>query len=329
MTQADVVVVGAGALGLATAAALRLAGRDVVVLAPEEVSASALAAGMLAPAFESALDGMSSPDGERLRHARDLWVDFADQTGVELYRDGAEWRGPEAEAMASRLRDLGFVAHQDGATVFTPEDWRLDARGALAALSRGIARRVGRLIQLEPVPEGWRLTDDRNVVSVARQVVLATGWAPLSCGVSLPPIHPIRGQAVRVSGPCPAHVVRATGVYVVPQGDGGAIIGATMEEGRNDLVPDPDVTARLLSLARKACPELEVAAVVSAYAGVRGASPDGWPYAGLLRPGLGVALAPRRSGWLLAALVAGEVVRALEGRDPGPHAARMSPGRFA
>ena len=49
MSAADVIVIGAGALGSAVAAELMLRGRRVLVLAPDETSASARAAGMIAP----------------------------------------------------------------------------------------------------------------------------------------------------------------------------------------------------------------------------------------------------------------------------------------
>ncbi len=89
----------------------------------------------------------------------------------------------------------------------------------------------------------------------------------------------------------------------------------------------PGQTIELLK-AQALCPELGVAEVERVHVGVRGASADGWPYAGLLRPGLAVALAPRRNGWLLAPLIAGLVAEALQGNDPDPSLDRMSPGRI-
>ena len=324
----DVIVVGAGALGLASAAELRRRGRAVTVLAPDEISASALAAGMLAPAFESVLDGLSAEAAAVLRRARGLWPAFAERTGVKLYPEGAEWRGANPEEMAARLTAFGFAAERRGEVVFAPEDGRLEPDQALAALREGLGRVTGRLRRLEGGAGDWRLTTDQGEALDARQVVLATGWAAPDCGVDLPPIRPIRGQAVRVTGPAPDRVVRAEGVYVAPQGD-GAIIGATMDEGRTDTAPDADVTEQLMARARANCPELENATVALAYAGVRGASPDGWPYAGALQAGLALALAPRRNGWLLAPMAAGLVADALEDCDPGVVPSRMSPGRFS
>ena len=67
--------------------------------------------------------------------------------------------------------------------------------------------------------------------------------------------------------------------------------------------------------------------------GVRGATPDGLPMAGQAAPGLWLALAPRRNGWLLAPLVGPVVSDAIEGRSvtggaPGPDAAALDPLRF-
>lgn len=328
MSAADIIVVGAGALGLAATAELRLRGREVMVLAPEEVSASALAAGMIAPAFESVLDGLSSDASSVLRRARDLWPDFADRTGVLIHAEGAEWRGADPDGMAGRLRAFGFKAERLGDVAFTPDDWRLDPAQALTALGVGPERVSERLVHLEGRLGDWQLTTDQGRVLAARQVVIATGWTAPDCGIALPPIRPIRGQAVRVRGAAPEQVVRAEGVYIAPQG-GGAVIGATMDDGRSDTTPDAEVTEQLLARARAIWPELADAEVEQAYAGVRGASPDGWPYAGGLRPGLAVALAPRRNGWLLAPLVAGLVADALEDCDPGGVPSRMYPGRFA
>jgi glycine oxidase len=42
-----------------------------------------------------------------------------------------------------------------------------------------------------------------------------------------------------------------------------------------------------------------------------------------------LAVGARRNGWLLAPLIAQVVTACVTGRDPGPYAARLDPGRFA
>lgn len=326
MSAADVIVIGAGALGSAVAAELSLRGRRVQVVAPDEVTASAQAAGMIAPAFESALDAPMTAHAGLLKSARDHWPTFAAATGVRLHREGAQWRGPDPAAMADRLTRLGFDAVLDDDGVFTPEDWRVEPEQALAVLSEPVERHRGRVVGLGG-PDGRRevLCDDGQALR-AGAVVLATGWMAPDLGLRLPPIRPIKGQAVRMSGPAPKRVVRGDGVYVAPR-PGGAVVGATMTEGESDLSVDAAVTDTLLVRARKIAPELDGAAVEAAYAGIRGASPDGLPYAGRIAPGLLVALAPRRNGWLMAPLVARIVADALDGGDPDAMARAMDPGR--
>lgn len=321
----DVIVVGAGVLGLAVAAELNRRGRQAAVLAPDELSASALAAGMLAPAFECVLDAEAAPHAGLLRRARDLWPDFAETIGVQIIRDGAEWRGPDPHAMGRRLVEAGFEALETADGVMTPDDWRLNPAQALTALGRTSARTVGRLVALDGDEGGFVLTTDTGQTLSARQVVLASGWRPLECGIRLPPIRPIKGQALRLSGASPERVLRGKGVYVVPA-TGGAVIGATMGEGRSDTAADVEITAELMQRALEIWPEMGEASDVQAFVGVRGASPDGLPVAGRIAPGLAVALGPRRNGWLLAPMVAAVVTDALDGEvDPGP----FDPGRFA
>src|SRR5688572_15795531 len=93
-------IAGAGALGLCSALALAEAGCRVEVYDPaaDADNASGVAAGMLAPAFESVLDPVSAAHFEIYSQGRDLWPAFAARAGVELDRRGALWVGDAARA---------------------------------------------------------------------------------------------------------------------------------------------------------------------------------------------------------------------------------------
>ncbi|MBU1383936.1 MAG: FAD-binding oxidoreductase, partial [Alphaproteobacteria bacterium] len=164
-------------------------------------------------------------------------------------------------------------------------------------------------------------------------VVLATGAAPPVSGLPdriaapVAAIEPFRGQLTPVAGKAPAHTLRAPGLYIVPTPTGW-VAGATMEGGRRDLEPDIEVSHR----------QVEAAQALSGLAGtpgeprvgVRGGTADGLPLAGVSgEPGLHLALAPLRNGWLLGPLVAGIVADGIEGRAPGADAAALDPLRFS
>src|ERR1700743_2955789 len=84
-----VIVAGAGALGLSTALALADAGCSVTVCDPAKgPQASAVAAGMLAPVFEAALDAETAGHLDLMLAARDLWPALALRAGIALDRSG-------------------------------------------------------------------------------------------------------------------------------------------------------------------------------------------------------------------------------------------------
>jgi glycine oxidase len=306
-----------------------------------------------------------------LRRARDRWPEFAQRHGlaIELSRCGALWRGPaeEARALLAALKDCGAAAKGEEdrggfqASVFTPEDWRLDPIGALAELHRAFLATGG---QLTPAPlhpprvregragEGG---EGRAHASPARSnssahaaqrgpapqvgatkegfdlVVLATGLLPEGWGADLQPLplSPIKGQILRYEGAAPRDgpILRTSGVYVVP-GARGPFAGATMEDGRSDTAIDEEVSARLSRAAEALVPSLAGHAYTAA-AGVRAGTPDGLPLVGPTGvPGTHLALGARRNGWLLAPLVAEVAADQIAGLTT-PYDAALAPDRFA
>jgi len=328
----DIVVIGAGALGLCAAAELRRRGRRVAVVDPGVRNASAVAAGMIAPAVESAIDGLPPATAELLQRARDRWAGFAPATGVVLRRDLVEWRGGNVADLAARMRALGFQHDYDAVAgrLMTQEDWKVDPAQALAALAQGLtlleawAQRVARDAQ------GWRVETTAGVVH-ADHLVLASGAETALEG--LPPeaqalaalVTPIRGQIGLVSEALVDHVVRGPGAYVAPMGE-GCVIGATMEPGERSLVPDAARCEAMLAAAWAVLGQAPRPLTIDWRAGVRGTTPDGLPMAGKAAPGLYVALAPRRNGWLLGPLVGAVVADAIEGRPVAEPT--LSPVRF-
>ena len=327
------IVIGAGVLGLCTAAELAGRGHAVTLIDPGGPNASSVAAGMLAPALESLLEELTPEQAGLLKRARDLWPAFAEAHGLALHREGAEWRGPDVRAALARLVELGFVARATNGGLATPEDWRIEPGAALTTLARtpGLSLVRGRVARVTGEARRWRVEAEDGRTWFAPTLVLATGAAGAIRG--LPPpvatlvgsIQPIRGQLTQVAVPGPGRTIRAPGVYVAPAA-GGVVVGATMEPGRRDLDPDPgEATTRvaaglaLLGVDGEAGPTR---------VGIRGATADGLPLAGAsVEPGLFLALAPRRNGWLLGPLVAQVVADGIEGRPPVQDAAALDPLR--
>lgn len=328
----DILVVGAGVLGLCTAAELARRGHSVTVVDPGGLNASAVAAGMIAPAMESAVDDLSPDHAALLRRARDTWLEFAAATGVRLDRDLAEWRGGNVETLAARLASLGF-AHEfdrEAGRLTTREDWKVEPEQALEALSGGVRRVEGRATRLTRVGARWRIETTAGSVE-ADQAVLGTGAARPMEGLTettarlLALISPIRGQIGVVGERLSDHVVRGPGAYVAPMGE-GCVIGATMEAGERSLTPDPERCAQMLAAAWAVLGQAPRPLKIDWRAGVRGATPDGLPMAGAAEDGLHLALGPRRNGWLLGPLVASVVADEVEGRPSKEPT--LSPRRF-
>lgn len=335
MTSPDVIVIGAGVLGLCSAAELAARGHAVTVLDPGGANASSVAAGMIAPALESLLDDVPPARAALLKRARDLWPALAGRHGLTLHLEGAEWRGPDLEGAADRLRALGFAAERAGAAMITPDDWRVEPVDALERLSAspGVSRQTATVAEITLQGGGWRVAADDGRTWSAPAVVLATGAAAALPG--LPPavaglvarIQPIRGQLTPVACAAVERVVRAPGLYAAPSAE-GVLAGATMEPDSRSLEPDLALARRQAqdALALLGCEGTPGAPRV----GVRGAAPDGLPLAGPSgAPGLFLALAPRRNGWLLGPLVGRVVADGIEGRTPVADAAALDPLRFA
>jgi glycine oxidase len=331
-----VTIAGAGALGLTTALALADAGCAVTVCDPGADNASGVAAGMIAPVFEAVLDPEARGAFDLLMAARDLWPGLAARAGIALDRSGAIAVG-EAQWMAGVARGLYALGLRPteipaataqglapglseacGPALMTREDWRVDARSALAALrsaseAAGVIFRDG-VVDARP--------DDGVLVVATGASTNLEGLAP-----ELARLSPIKGHIVRFRAPARGVSVRTEGAYAAP-GDGALAIGATMQPGHADNQVDPKAAEPLAAAGRRLFPGLEGAPYEIAV-GVRAATPDGAPMVGRsLAPAVILAVGARRNGWLLAPLVAHVVTACVMERDPGPYAGRLDPARF-
>jgi len=327
-----VLVAGAGAVGSMLALRLARAGARVTLAEPGPVgrNASGVAAGMLAPVFESVFDP-GPGEFDLLMRARGLWPDLAQGAGINIDRSGAMAVGSPAELdmWEAALRELGAAGerHDEAAArerspwlaqglggLWTAQDWRLDSVQALHAL-QSAARREGveqRNVAVEAFQPGRATLANGERIDVDR-VVLATGATRglTALAPELSGLRPIKGHILRMTGLClTGPAVRYAGGYICPD-PSGAVIGATMETGRDD---DAVEASSVLSIRERAARALPAALTAPAEAavGVRAATQDRKP---LVRPsatpGVWLAVGARRNGWLLAPLIAETVTRGL------------------
>lgn len=322
----DVVVAGSGVTGLAVAIALARRGAKVRICDPAPLgdNASGIAAGMLAPAFEAALDPLSAHHFDLLRTARDMWPTFAP---VDLTRDGAVFVSDArtVEPVAERLERIGAAwrpASEElsalggiSSGVFSDEDWRLEPLEAL------------KVLKAEAEAAGAVVSDERVDAKAAGVLVVATGAAS-GLAPELAALTPIKGHILRLNGgPVTGPVIRGESLYVCP-GAAGAVVGATMEEGTADRVIDEGRVRPLREAAQALVPALE-GVTGTPQAAVRAGTADGLPLVGWsAEPGVFLTVGARRNGWLLAPLVAQITAAYLAGEDPGPLAGQLDARRF-
>jgi glycine oxidase len=357
-TNADVAVVGAGAVGLCSALALADAGLDVVLLADVRAGeASAAAGGIL-----GASHGFTDPAiREMLRLERDRWPAYlgmlAERTGVAvpLNRDGILELAPSVHE-AERLRALATdeahwlnhheliarepaLAHALGALHF-PHDGAVNPLVLLRALKHAVGQHVHvRVLQVTvasmqtgTAAEGVRLTlADDTTLSAMRVVVAAGAWVGALTGLPRAlPVTPVRGQLMSVASKALRHVVMLGDGYAIPRGDGRTIIGATTEPSGFDAQHTAEGALQVRQLAAAILPSLEKAPMLSTWAGLRPMSPDGLPLIGADPdvPSVVYACGHSRNGILLAPLTGAIVAATITGRaqptDPTP----FSPSRF-
>lgn len=344
----DVVVAGAGIVGLACAWRAAQAGMSVLVLdRGDDASgaASAVAAGMLAPVTEA-----SFGEDELLRvnlAGRAEWPGFAaelaERSGIDLEYsetgalvvavdrdDAAELRrlnelqgslGLSAEWLTGReCRRLepGLSPRVSGG-VLAPQDGAVDPRAvvrALRAVLRGEGVEVRSGVEVLGVEDaGGRVTGVATTDGTlpARRVVVACGAWSSALHESAPPLRPVKGQILRLRGaPLAERIVRTPRCYVVSRRNGEIVVGATSEERGFDTTITAGAVQRLLEYAWEVLPDVEERELVAVEAGLRPVTRDNLPAVAAAGPdGLVWATGHGRGGVLLAPLAARTVTALL------------------
>lgn len=349
----DVVVIGAGLIGLSIGFELAQRGATVRIYDRGEPAraASWAGAGILAPYSERLRDEALLAFGatslreypsfvERIRAAGDI--------DPHLRLDGvvhAAFNEVEAELLKHHARELaqrGVATEQLGrAALLTAEPW-IGAQvisGLLIAQEGAVDnRRLGRALVAACAARGVAIEraealgvecDARRVLGVRTELgfvsadvaINACGaWAsrlggvPQSC---VPPVEPVKGQMLALAVP-PGFVRHTTwfaGAYLVPRDDGRLLLGATDEAVGFDERVTAQGAHALLHAALTAAPSLGGFTVTENWAGLRPGTPDGLPFLGSTPiDGFFLATGHFRNGILLAPATARAVADAVEGK---------------
>jgi glycine oxidase len=353
----DVVVIGAGLVGLCAALACADRGLRVVLLVdvrPGE--ASPAAAGLLAPS----VGAPSDPEAVRLAQiARDEYPDYLamleERSGVHipLNRLGAlELALSEETAEALRLvlpdgsswldaqmlsEHEPALAHAAGG-ILHPHDGAVNNLVLLRALKTVLGRHERVQVVADAAeaiePRGDEVyVDTRNGARLlARRVVVAAGaWAPRLAGLPRPlPIIPLRGHMMSVAGSPIRHVAFGAGGYLVPRGDGRTYVGTTDDGVGFDATTTDAGIAEVRRIGAAIASPIAAARMLNGWAGLRPMSPDGLPLVGSDPevPAVLYACGHSRNGVLLAPLTGSSIAALATDTEPAHDLRPWNPARF-
>jgi len=337
----DVIIVGAGIIGVSLAVELRQRGATVLLLDRAEPGseASSAAAGMLAaadPETPEALRPLVIASArifpafvQQVEAAGEMQVGFRRTGTISLLRENTA--PPEYRSLSlAELQRLEPSVHAAGHSAFFVQEDSVDPlllmRAALAA-----ARNLGVEIRAHvPVTE---MRAHKNTVEVVTQAETFSTAAAVDCrgAWSGAPVRPRKGQMLYVypEASILQHVLRTPEVYIVPRSSGKILIGATVEDAGFDKSVNAATIRELQAAAAKYVPALASAPITQSWAGLRPGTPDDLPILGPTNiPGGFVATGHFRNGILLAPVTAQIMANLIQGRPSPLDIRAFSPDRF-
>ena len=333
----DVIVIGAGIIGLSLARDLRKRGASVLVVERGEPGreASHAAGGMLANCGDEI-----PPVLQRLANvSAELYPEFVheleDESGMHVdLRSHGTLLFPEPGhsvpempgSTPANVRELEPALAAEGRTAFLLKERSVCPRALTeaalkAAKHRGVDVSSGTAVLSVEIGDAHvnGVTTDKTSYRAGAVVNCAGAWAG-QVAPYVVPTRPIRGQMLCFAMPSRdllKHVVRTPEIYLIPRSDGRLLAGATVEDVGFDKRTVPDTIQGMRRAALALLPALENARVLEDWAGLRPGTPDNLPILGLTPiPGYFVATGHFRDGILLAPATARVMAQVISGLIP-------------
>ncbi len=295
--HSEIIIIGSGALGLATAQSLLQQGAGVTVLERGAVGqeSSWAGGGILSPlcpwdypdeVMRLALRSMALFGGfaEHLYHA----------TGIdpEYQRCGMLVLPPfNVNVALPWCAAHGLKVEQCGDGLLLPEVAQVRNPRLLQALRVRVGQLGGRIVEQcevkQIVAEAGRVTHlatTQGDFIAYSYIVTAGAWSKVLLGEHAlhADIKPIRGQMLlfKFDAPPLPHIVLENDLYLIPRRDGHLLVGSTREDVGFDKSTTDAARAMLLQRASLLLPALADMPVVKHWAGLRPASPANIPTIG-------------------------------------------------
>jgi glycine oxidase len=337
----DIIVAGAGIIGVSLALELRERGAKVLVLDRGEPGqeASSAAAGMLAAGgFETppALQPLALESARmypeyvrKLEELSRIKTDFR-RHGTIAFGDRTAPPGSKHLSTDEMREREPFLRSNGQQTFFIQEDSvdpRLLMRAALTAAEKSGIEIRGHIEvkSISRISNGVEVLTSSGTFTSARAVNCCGAWSGA-------PVKPRKGQMLYLQ---PArndllqHVVHAPEVYIVPRSTGKILVGATVEDVGFDKAVTPSTIQQLLQEAMRYLPELGAATVIESWAGLRPGTPDDLPILGSTdTPGVFIASGHFRNGILLAPVTARLMAELITDQPLSLDISSFLPGRF-
>ena len=332
MRSPDVVIAGAGLIGLACALECERRGLRVTVLERGRAGqeASSAAAGMLA-AHDPANPKALSPLAELSLALYPQFLGRVRELAGCAVPIETEWTLEQTGDADADIAPAGIATRWFRRV---PEQ-SLDPRKLIRSVSAAVGS--ADIVLMEQTP---MLSHEANGTGVS----VHTSHGTIACGAFLDckgawstvDVRPAKGQMLRVHAPGALHaetlgnfVLRTENIYMVPRLDGSVVIGATVEDaGFDKAVHDRDL-ADLRRRAAAVVPGLQAAPLLESWAGLRPDTPDHLPLLGATGRHQFVAGGHFRNGILLAPATARLMVCLLMGEPSPVDLAAFDPRRFS